>query len=276
MPPRLPPREVISSAANPRVKWFKQLRERRGREATGAFLVEGPRAIEQALASGAVPLQVAYGPRLADENPRLATLLARLPPGLPAFPVVERVLQSIGDTQTTQGIVAAYPIPARAPDDLPEGVSLVLLLDRISDPGNMGTLLRSAAATGCDAVLLAEGCADPYSPKVVRASAGAIFSVPLAELGWQAMRRVLERLPNRLAAEARGEKVYYEADLGSPCVILIGNEAAGLSEAALALATASVRIPIESGVESLNAGVAGSLLLFEARRQRAQPSEEST
>ncbi len=269
MEPRSHSSPEITSAANSQVKWLRELNERRGREAAGAFLVEGPRAVEQALRSGARPLRVAYSPDLARSQPRVAAVVSAMPPEVPLLRLGERALRSISDTVTAQGILAAFPMDSTpAIPHLDPSTALVLILDRIRDPGNVGTLLRSAAAAGAHAVLLSEGCADPYSPKVVRSSAGGIFGVPFTTLGWPEIAAKVASLTHRYGADARADVPYFEAELAEGCAILVGNEAEGLGAEALHLSSGSLSIPIESGVESLNAGVAGSLLLFEARRQR--------
>lgn len=266
-PPNTPP---ITSVSNSRVRWLRSLKERRGREAAGAFLVEGPHAIEQALRAGAEPAFTAYAPELLTQGDHAARVLQALPEHVSAVPVSERVLASVGDTRTTQGILSTFPLLQQAPDQIVTASGLSLVLDRVRDPGNVGTLLRSAAAAGADVVLLSPECADPFSPKVVRASAGAIFMVPFAVLSWEDFARRLAGLPCVYATQAGADTPYYEADLARPCAILIGNEAAGLGEQARALATRSISIPLAAGVESLNAAVAGSVLLFEARRQRTR------
>lgn len=266
-----PPRSRlhITSRDNSRIKWLRSLRERRYRAATGAFLVEGPHAIKQALASGAAPRLLVYDPDRAYPAGELEALLDALPPGTVVLMADAAVLATVGETVTTQGLVAAFPKPSpslAAPD---AASAPVLVLDRIRDPGNLGALLRSAAAAGAHLVMLSEGCADPYGPKVVRASAGALFAVPFAVLGWDRIADLLAGVERRYAAAADGAVPYHAAELARGCAILVGNEADGLGGQALSLATHSVRIPIEPGVESLNAAVAGSVLLFEARRQRA-------
>ncbi len=272
MPPRDTRPEIITSRDNSHVKWLRSLRERRGRDSSDAFLVEGPRAVEQALASGAEPIAIAWCEDFLSSSDRVEALVRRAPGGTRTLEMGPRAFSSIADTVHTQGVVAAFPRFHWHLGALSPLGSLALVLDRVSDPGNVGTLLRSAAAVGADAVLLSRGSADPYNPKVVRASAGAIFAVRFAVLDWEEIAAAVGDLPGRYAAVAGAERAYYEADLTTGCAILIGNEAAGLSAEALALATEPLRIPMRSGVESLNAGVAGSLFLFEAQRQRSQKS----
>lgn len=261
---------LISSRANSHVKWFRALKERRGREASGAFLVEGPRAIQHALSVGATPLRVACGPQLREGNEPILSVVRSLPPDVEILRLDANAFEAISDTVTSQGVLAAFPIRNWAPEHPFSPDALVLVLDRVSDPGNLGTLLRSAAAVGCDGALLSPGCADAYNPKVVRSSAGAIFSVDFATVDWNSIQWTLQNLAAKYAADGRAQLAYYEADLKGGCAILIGNEAGGLGSEARALASSEVRIPMMGGVESLNAGVAGSLLMFEALRQRAQ------
>lgn len=261
---------LISSTQNTHVKWLRALGERRGREATGAFCIEGPRALEQALLAGGRPLVVAHSPELGGGNEKVLSALAMLPEDFKPLLLGRRAFGTISDTVTSQGLLAAFPIPAPDLSPLDPRGEPALVLDRVSDPGNVGTLIRSAAAAGSQAVLLAPGCADPYSPKVVRSSAGSILEVRIATLQWSEIARLLRAFPHVFAAESTARRTYYEAELARGCAILIGNEAVGLGPEAVELATSRVSIPIERGVESLNAGVAGSILLFEARRQRLQ------
>lgn len=258
----------VTSTSNKQVRWLRELRERRGREAAGAFLVEGPRGIKQALELGHSPLKVAFVQSASREGSAVAQVVKMVPTTV-HLPVDDRVLRSVSDTVHSQGIIAAFPLPHSVMSAASTPDALVLVLDRVSDPGNVGTLLRSAAAARCDAVLLGPGCADPLNPKVVRSSAGGVFAVPFATWSWDRITEELANMPRRYAADAGGSMPYYEAEMTAGCAILIGNEAAGLSSEALAVATDSVRVPLAAGMESLNAGVAGSLLLFEAVRQRS-------
>lgn len=260
----------ITSVSNSRVQWLRSLKERRGREAAGAFLVEGPHAIEQALHADVEPVLVAYVPELLTVGGHVARVLDALPAQVFALPVSERVLASVGDTRTTQGLLAGFNVPDHRSQPVAAAPGLSLVLDRVRDPGNVGTLLRSAAAAGAGMVLLSPECADPFSPKVVRASAGAIFSVPFRVLTWEYLMQILSLEYRVYATHAEADVPYYEADLTEPCAILIGNEADGLGEQARVLATRSISIPMAAGMESLNAAVAGSVLLFEARRQRTR------
>jgi TrmH family RNA methyltransferase len=149
---------------------------------------------------------------------------------------------------------------------------IVLVLDAVSDPGNLGTILRSALAADVDEVLLAPGCADPLAPKVVRAGSGAHFHLPMrTQLGWKAIEQVLSGAPavhQVLASESRADRTYDSYDLTQRTALLIGNEAHGISAEARGLVTGTAGIPMWNKVESLNAAIAASVILFEAARQR--------
>jgi TrmH family RNA methyltransferase len=164
-----------------------------------------------------------------------------------------------------QGVVAL----AQWPQIEPGRPGIMLVLDSIQDPGNLGTLLRSADAVDVAEVLCAKGTADIYSPKVVRAAMGAHFRLAIEQdLGWEQVGERLAFVDHVYAADAAARMPYYAADWRQPAALLIGNEAHGLSDAARALAGKSIGIPMRGQAESLNAAVAGSVILFEAQRQR--------
>lgn len=253
----------ISSPENPKVKELRALTRRSVRYRERLFLVEGVRLTEEALAAG-YPLHLAlYVPERLGETPRGAALLERLQSMATAFPTVPKVLDSIAETVTPQGVVAAVPFP----EGPAEPGDLVLILDRLRDPGNCGTILRTAEAAGVSLVYCAPGTVDPFSPKVVRAGMGAHFRLPLRLSGWPELREVLSDRPVWLA-EARGGRPYDAVDWRGPVALIVGGEAEGPGEEARALATGTVSIPMPGPAESLNAAVAAGVLLFEALRQR--------
>jgi RNA methyltransferase, TrmH family len=190
--------------------------------------------------------------------------------GIDAVEVSSQVLSVLTETVTPQGAVAVVESPDVSLEELPANPQTVLVLAGVSDPGNAGTLVRTAAAAGADAVVFAENSVDPLNPKVVRASAAALFLVPLVREGEVA--DVGSALRSRgcalLGAAASGRNVFTELDLTRPSAIFVGNEAGGLPPAVLDLMDETVAIPMPGRTESLNAGIAGSILLFEALRQR--------
>jgi len=259
--------ERITSLANDKVRWARSLRRLRVRQREGQYLIEGVRLIQEALRVGVLPTLVFFSAKL-DQTERGQALLGALE-GQPwardrVIPVSEKVLEALSDTVTPQGVVAVVPM-----SDLPPGPpGLILILDSLRDPGNLGTILRASDAAGVEEVLLPPGTVDSYNPKVVRSAAAALFRLPLrTRLGWEEIRGRVAGRPVWLA-QARGEERYDGVDWRVPSALIIGGEAEGASPEAEALATGRVHIPMEPGVESLNAAVAAGILLFEARRQR--------
>ena len=257
---------MITSLSNEKVKLARSLSARKNRSARRQFLVEGVRAIEEAERAGMVPALVFFEPKAVEADSRASALVSQLQARTPRVDTVSpAVLSSIAQTETPQGIVAIYPFPDLP---LPASPSLALVLDAVRDPGNLGTILRTAWAAGADAALLAPGSADPYNPKVVRAAMGAHFSLPIRLLPWLEIAEALQHVPRIYLADARATLNYTEADWAPPRAIIVGGEAEGASEQAKKLATAALSIPMPGHAESLNAAVASAILLFEAIRPR--------
>ena len=190
--------------------------------------------------------------------------------GVPIEHLKEGVLERLGSTVTPQPVLAVAPMPTPSPDVLASD-GLVVVGIALADPGNAGTLLRSAEASGAAAILLSEGSVDAYNPKVVRASAGAIFGVPVLE-GWSAVEALDElgrRNRQRWAADARTGTPYDEVDFTVPTAIVLGNEAHGLPPDLDDHLDGRVTVPMHAGAESLNVAMAGVVLCFESARQRA-------
>jgi TrmH family RNA methyltransferase len=169
----------------------------------------------------------------------------------------------------SQGILGVFPFP-ELPEHEPErgGAALYLIADRIGDPGNLGTLLRSAAAAGATAVVLMPETVDPYNPKVVRAAMGAHFRIPLLDYSEDVAAQVIEETQVRVMADLGDHQAYDVFDWTQAVAVIVASETAGPSQLARTLTTDTVTIPMANTVESLNAGVAGSILLFEVARQR--------
>ncbi len=257
---------MITSTSNPQVKLARKLRRRRHREQEGLCLLEGERLLRDAWQAGVRPRTVFYLPQVAERRPPLRALLAALErAGVPVLACTEPVFASMAETVTPQGVLALAPIPERP---LPTAVTLALLLDRVRDPGNAGTLLRSAAAAGADLVIFGPETVDPFNGKVLRAAMGAHFRIPLRSVPrWAELEELLPRLGQLYLAEAQAETLYDQVDWRRPSTLVVGGEAAGASPQARARAL-PIAIPMANGVESLNAAVAGSVILFEAARQR--------
>lgn len=191
--------------------------------------------------------------------------------------VSDQVLRAVSDAATPHHVVAIAELPATSLSDLDLSSGLVLVLAQIRDPGNAGTLVRSAAASGCGGVVFTEGSVDPFGPKTLRAGAGAVFRIPLA--AEVALEEVLAFLKDAgvtsVGADAGSNTSIYDMDLTQPTAIVLGNESWGLPEADARKLDRTAGIPMPGGIESLNVGVAGSLFLFEAARQRQLGSATS-
>lgn len=256
---------MITSAQNSRVQHIRALQSRaKARREAGSFVVEGVRLAEEVLAAGWTVKQGFYTAGLDARGMQLVEALQDVE--IEVDEVSASVMEASSDTKTPAGLLLEV---ARQPLPLAADPGLVMILDRVNDPGNVGTLLRSAAAAGADAAILAPGCADPFAPKVLRSGMGAQFRLPVLELEWDGIRTFLaEHNLHALLAEANIGKAFDEADLTRPLAFIVGGEANGPSDAARTLGAEPIQIRMPGQIESLNAATAGSLLLFEAVRQR--------
>jgi len=244
---------------------MRSLQDSRARRQERCFLVEGVILVADALAAGAEPRLVLYDIGALQASRRGRALLDDIG-RFNGEDVSASVLQSISETVTPQGIVAAFPI-APTPATLPAG-GLVVVLDGLRDPGNVGTILRSAEAGGCTAIVTTSDTVDLYSPKVVRAAMGAHFRLPLVyDLAWSSLATMLRGRAIYLA-EARGGVPYYDVDWTQPAALIIGNETEGPRPEARRCAMGRVSIPMPGRAESLNAAIAASVIIFEAVRQQ--------
>jgi len=233
---------------------IKLLKTKKGRDETGLFIIEGEKFVAE------VPpefiLQYVYSESFAKAN-EIAE---------PNIVLRDSLFATLADTKNPQGIMAVCRQNTTQLRDLPKS-GFFLLGENLNDPGNIGTLIRTAAAAGATAVILTEGSADVHNPKVLRASAGAAFRLPIVQN--ITLQNAAEYLNiNIYAAHPRGQITPYQLDLSGDFCVLVGNESHGISAAAEVLATNLVTIPMKNATESLNASVAGSILLYEAVRQR--------
>ncbi|MFP4322878.1 MAG: TrmH family RNA methyltransferase [Anaerolineales bacterium] len=250
---------MISSGDNPKIKLTRALlSQNKARARHNLAALEGTRLIQDVLHQGYKPEFVLYRGETPPEW--LSEVLA--------LGVAPKIFDALADTDNSQGVLGVFPQPQ--PPTAPHG-SLWLALDGLRDPGNMGTILRTAAAAGADGALLLPGCVDPWNPKAVRAGMGAHFRVPLWLLGWDDFAAAFAGDWAVWVADAAAPKAqpYSQANLTRATVLMIGSEAHGVSHQARQQATGALMIPMARGVESLNSASAAAVLLFEAQRQRA-------
>lgn len=258
----MPSETIVRSRQNPIYKQIRSLLRRDRRHQERAFLVEGPRFIADAQRFGAVPDVLVLSESFADT-------LDIAPEILRAARVFDdELFTSLSDTVTSQGMIGVFPFPEFQPPV--DTVPFILIADGIQDPGNLGTLIRSAAGAGVTKVIALPGTVDPWAPKTVRAAAAAHFLVPIDTMTVESLMTGLPVDTMMVGAEASGSGCYDKIDLSGPLAVAIGSEGSGLSAGIRGAVNQLVSIPLTNGVESLNAGVAGSILLFEAGRQRRQ------
>ena len=254
--------EHITSSQNPAVKLARSLKDRKARLAEGRFLVEGAVMIREALSC-----HLAMHALFARESE--AEFAEQMRAHCPdCYLVPDRLLTQICDTQTPQGVCAVFSLPEPTKlDDLP---NRIVALDGVQDPGNVGTIWRTADAAGFQALLLGAGGADPLSPKVQRAAMGSGFRLPFChapELA-DALLQLRQRGYRVFASDLSGADFYARPDAGEKFVLVIGNEARGISDAVREAADCRVKLPMRGGAESLNAAVAAGIMMYELMRGR--------
>ncbi|MBQ3156528.1 MAG: RNA methyltransferase [Clostridia bacterium] len=247
--------EHITSLKNPKVTTWKSLKDRKGRRETGCFLVEGRKMVEEAVAS-AFPVEAV----LADAD-RVDEF--SLPAGLPLFTMPAHVLAAVCDTKTPQGIAAVV----RAAEIPLKGRRFVAM-DGVQDPGNVGTIIRTADAAGFDGVILSAQCADVFSPKVLRATMGSIFRMGVQVTGDLPgmLAGMVQAGASVLSSQLDGEPFYQCSPLNDKFVLVIGSEGNGVTDEVKAVATHRVKLPMRGGAESLNAAVAAGIMMYELTR----------
>lgn len=254
---------------NPRVRQARALHNGRERRKQGKLLIEGPRFIAEAAGAGAVVGCCFYVMEaLAAGDKRLLDELEGQ--GCELISVTAEVLGSIAGTATPQPMVAVANIPVNAGPAALASNHVILVADAIRDPGNLGTMLRTAAAIGASAILTV-GSTDPTSPKVIRGSAGAFYAVPIWALAecTEALDFLQRGGYHVVVCDSKGKIPYYCADLRGRLAVVVGNEAHGPSPVWFKVTTDLVNIPMPGRAESLNAGVAAAIVLYEALRQRS-------
>ena len=298
---------MITSARNPKLLHAKSLLSRRGRQREGRWLLEGRRLIQSAIESRANLRYLLFdGGRFdADDIRALLEVGSESGPGSgsksspipkpkpkpnsgpasesdpslgiasnasaglsepPAFEVEPKLLAQIAETETSQGLLAVVDIPNA---EAPTAPSLVMVLDAIRDPGNLGSLLRTAAAAGLDALILSPGCVDPGNPKVLRSAMGAHFQVPILRLSYEGIAEYLQAHEFRpWMADAAAKASHSEVDWTQASALIIGGEAHGISDEMREIGGNLFAIPMPGPMESLNASTAAAIIVFEALRQR--------
>ncbi len=260
-----PESTVIASLHNRRIVEARKLEQRKHRRQQGRFLVEGLQLLHMALDAGAQPLEVFYceGQFEGSEAPLLLDRFGQA--GVERVPVSPPVMATLSERDVPQGMVATFALFETALEALPlKGEELVVVLDRLQDPGNLGTLIRTADAVGVAAVILIEPSVDPFDPKTVRGSMGSLFNVPLVRMpDVPALFAYLRAKGLRLVgADAQLGEAWGEGLWEGGVALILGNEARGLSSDVQPHVEAWARLPIVGKAESLNVAVAGGVLMY--------------
>lgn len=256
----------IESTANPLVKRIRGLSNRAARRKSGLFIIEGVKVIDEALSRGAgIEDLVVSKTYLESGDHQILKDAQRV------FLLNDKLFAELTDTETPQGVLAIARMHQCREDDLFKGSTpLVVILDRIQDPGNLGTIFRTALAFSASGLILSHGTVDPYNSKVVRAASGALFAMPFLSglsLG-EAITLVRDRGLKVVALTAPAEKTIGDLELSAPTAFILGNEGQGIEKDALEAADETAMIEISGESESLNVAIAASVALYEARSQR--------
>jgi TrmH family RNA methyltransferase len=273
--------EKISSLQNPRIKQLVKLRDRRPRDEAGVFLIEGYREIRRALEKQVPLAELYFAPSwfLGENEPALIEQARQA--GAQLFELTKEAFAKVAYRERPDGLLAVAPQWKRSLADLERTVPVladstgkppfILVVEAIEKPGNLGTILRSADAAGCDAVIVCDPVTDIFNPNVVRASTGVLFSVPLVvEESANVLAWLRQKSIRTAATTPSAEKLYTDTDLRGPLAVIMGSEQYGLSEFWLKNSDQPIRIPMAGQADSLNVAMATIITLFEAVRQRSK------
>lgn len=256
--------ETITSAQNPKIKNLLLLQEKsRARREQGLFVVEGRRELEHCLEAG-------FTVRTVFICPEIAGVADHAPAGASVIEIPERLYRKVAYREGTEGIIAEVEYKALTLEELQlKENPLIMVLERVEKPGNLGAVLRSADAAGAHAVLICDPLTDLYNPNLIRASIGAVFTVPtVACTSEEAIAFLQAHNIQILTAQLQDSSLYYHTDMRRPTALVMGTEATGLTERWRQVASAHIRIPMLGALDSLNVSVSAAILLFEAVRQR--------
>ncbi|PSR22152.1 MAG: RNA methyltransferase [Sulfobacillus acidophilus] len=260
--------QPLDTADNKTIRQIKRLiASRTARKKSQETVIEGYRLIEEALAAGVTPRVVVYSPKWVERAEGRSFLIRLQALSIHLFYVTDRLFDEITQVETPPGLLAVVPVPEPLPlQRVLERTDYPLLLPvavGIQDPGNLGTLMRASLASGAASMAMGPNTVEAFNPKAIRASAGAVFRLPLVELTSPDMARLREAGVGVKAATVSGGTPYYDVDWSAPTVLLLGNEGNGLDESWLAQAQ-TVTIPMSWAADSLNVSLAGAVILFHA------------
>ncbi len=261
---------TITSSSNPTIKMIKSLYKKKDRWSKKLFIVEGVKVVNECINSG-YPIEfIVYSEQLFNvvNGKELFDKMRTLPN---VINVPDRLFNEISDVETPQGVLAVVPFNINNLEDIDENKKpFILLLDRVQDPGNVGTIIRTADAFGIDGIVVTEGCVDVYNPKVVRATMGSILRVPIYHYadGEEIVSELREKGAVVYSTSLEGKEFIQDVDFKQFSLLIIGNESKGVSSSLERYADKLIKIPMVGKAESLNAAVASSIIMYEVLRQR--------
>lgn len=263
---------IIRSSSNKLIKDIKLLHKKKGRWNTKSFFIEGLRSVEQCIKSGEKIKHIVYSPELLNEAGQ-DFIKAIESEACGIYEITGELFKDISDTDNPQGILAVVHFNEYKLEDILKDNNFLILLDRVQDPGNLGTIIRNADAFGANGVIVTSGCVDIYNPKTIRSTMGSIFQIPIVHMddASEAMRTLKKQGISVISSSLDTEKYSYDIDLRSDCALVIGNEASGISDEVIEASDQLVKIPMAGSAESLNVAVASGVLMYEVLRQRSTP-----
>lgn len=256
----------ITSASNPQVKAIRSLHDKKGRQKEKSVLLEGIRLVTDACESGARIRYFAVSESFFEKSGDIVSKY----PSEKVIVLTDELFARVGETEAPQGLIAVAKIPDYNENEIISGSKRLIVLERIQDPGNAGTIIRTADAFGFDAVLLSGDSVDPFNPKVVRSTMGSLFHIPVVvcEDIYNSIIKIKEKSVPVVAAHPRDGRPCWDVDLSRKVAIVIGNEGNGLTAQMLELSDEVAMIPMAGLAESLNASSAASVLIYESMRQK--------
>jgi TrmH family RNA methyltransferase len=262
----------ITSLANPHIREMLSILRRRSDTGDRFFLIEGMHLLEMALDADAAIKEVFFTAQFDSKEEGIRMLNRLAAGGIRLVEVTGQIMSRLTDTETPQGIAAVVRHQARGLGDLRlSSRPLLVVLDRIQDPGNLGTIIRTADAASADAVLLLPSTCDPFMQKTIRSTAGSIFNIPVIQAGLDELIAFMGEAGVKVAvASADAPSSLYETDLSGPVALVFGNEAQGVSSEMRQIADFAFRVPVPGKAESLNVATAAAVSIYEAIRQRQQ------
>lgn len=260
---------VITSPSNKIIKDIKLLHKKKDRWKKKRFFIEGTRSVEQCIKSKGKIEYIVYSKELLSEDGEefLADIKNE---DYDFYEVPDKIFKSLSDTDNPQGILAVVGFNEYVLRDVFKENNFLLILDKVQDPGNLGTIIRTADAFGANGVIVTSGCVDVYNPKTIRSTMGSIFQIPIVHIDdiMEAIDILKGKNINIISSSLDTDKYSYDIDFKSDCALVVGNEAKGISSQVIDASDKLVKIPMSGKAESLNAAIASGVLMYEVLRQR--------